>query len=164
MKLGFQSKALTPPGWLNLFKPVIHKRTKLTDERWDQVVDVTQRAAGIAYRSDRELYGKSEHWAFPIWVRKILSNGVILAGDCEDVAMWMRRELGKLGWPRGSLRLAYCRKPEAHIVLVAQTNQGDFSLSKGRVTPWELERWRWVSLEGYPWWNIILPGREVEHG
>jgi predicted transglutaminase-like cysteine proteinase len=130
----------------------------MTAARRRQIEAVVARAAAeIATRSDRELHGRRDHWALPVWVRKILSPGVVLAGDCEDVALWIRRELVALGWPAGALRLCYCRIPEGHVVLIAQTDAGDYALSKGRARPWAEERWIYVSLECWPYWQMILP-------
>jgi len=47
-----------------------------------QVLNIYKRAGhGLFYRSDLELYGQSEYWAFPAEVRE--KNN---AGDCEDMA------------------------------------------------------------------------------
>lgn len=161
--LGPKSRHLTPDGWLGLVKPFTSSRMELTEARLEEMRDVAFRSRLIADRTDQELHGKSDHWSLPVWTRKILSSGIILAGDCEDIALWIRRQLVKRGWPRGSLRLCYCRQPDAHIVLIAQTSEGDYILSKGSAVPLSKERrFLLLSAEAWPSWQMILSRSNAE--
>lgn len=104
------------------------------------------------YRTDLELYGKPELWAF--------ANG---EGDCEDYALSKYRELLRLGFPSDALRLTLCHVgPEDgsdanHAVLAVITDMGRFILDNriGSVLHWQeggFRDYRWVKALGPKGW------------
>jgi predicted transglutaminase-like cysteine proteinase len=74
--------------------------------------------------SDLDLYGKDEHWAYP----------VNAAGDCEDYVLEKRRQLEAAGISLSNLLITVVRKPddEGHAVLTLRTREGDFILDNLR--------------------------------
>src|SRR5882672_6461542 len=70
-------------------------------------------------------------------------------GTCVQYAMEKRRQLITLGWPASALQLAAVttRQGEGHLVLVAETTQGELVLDNLRrdVTPWQVLPYRWIS-------------------
>ena len=73
----------------------------------------------VKYKTDTELYGKSEFWA--------AAEG---AGDCEDYALAKYRELRKAGFRQADFDFATCwvETGEYHAVLIAHTDEGDYVL------------------------------------
>jgi predicted transglutaminase-like cysteine proteinase len=75
----------------------------------------------VKWTSDAELYGKAEHWAYPLD-----------RGDCEDMALLKRRMLAEAGWPIGALLMTVVEDPaehnERHAVLTVRTDRGEFIL------------------------------------
>lgn len=84
----------------------------------------------VAPRSDLEIYGRDEWWAYPV-------NGV---GDCEDYALEKRRRLAEAGVSLSNILLTVVRKPdgEGHAVLTVRTDRGDFILDNlnNDLRPW----------------------------
>jgi len=71
--------------------------------------------------SDRDLYGREEYWAYP-------SRGT---GDCEDIALFKREHLVRLGIPRGAMTIAlvhHRREMFPHAVLMIETTKGTYLL------------------------------------
>ena len=69
----------------------------------------------FTYRSDRELWGREDHWASPA---ELIERG---AGDCEDLAIAKYFTLRRLGFAMPSLRLTYVRdvrSGRSHMVLL----------------------------------------------
>jgi len=69
----------------------------------------------FTYRSDRELWGREDHWASPA---ELIERG---AGDCEDLAIAKYFTLRRLGFAVSSLRLTYVREMRtgrSHMVLL----------------------------------------------
>jgi predicted transglutaminase-like cysteine proteinase len=68
----------------------------------------------VKWTSDAELYGKVEHWAYPLD-----------RGDCEDIVLLRRRLLAEAGWPLGALLITTVEFPSAdngrHAVLTVRT-------------------------------------------
>ncbi|MGB3620578.1 MAG: transglutaminase-like cysteine peptidase [Ketobacter sp.] len=75
----------------------------------------------VAFRSDQEIWGKSDYWATP------LQTMGIQQGDCEDFSIAKYVSLLKLGIPDEQLRLVYVKadiglsKPQAHMVVAYYT-------------------------------------------
>lgn len=70
---------------------------------------------------DMDLYGREEFWAFP-------SHG---AGDCEDIALFKREQLVRLGLPRAAMTIAivhHKREMFPHAVLLVETTAGTYLL------------------------------------
>jgi len=76
--------------------------------------------ANVRYAEDRDLYGKSDHWAD---ASTTLQKG---AGDCEDIAIVKMQLLAAAGVPRSSMYLTIARdlaRNADHAVLIVK--QGD---------------------------------------
>ena len=90
--------------------------------------------------TDQNYYGQREVWTYP-------DKGF---GDCEDFALEKRRELIRQGWPASSLRMALVRQRngEAHAVLVANTDSGDFVLDNlvADVLDWSQTSYKFVKI------------------
>ena len=90
--------------------------------------------------TDQNYYGQREVWTYP-------DKGF---GDCEDFALEKRRELMQQGWPASSLRMALVRQRngEAHAVLVANTDSGDFVLDNlvADVLDWSQTSYKFVKI------------------
>jgi len=75
----------------------------------------------VKWTSDAELYGKTEHWAYPLD-----------RGDCEDIVLLKRRLLANAGWPLGTLLITTVEDPavqnERHAVLTVRTDRGEMIL------------------------------------
>ena len=91
------------------------------------------RAANAAIRpvSDQVQYGVPERWALP----------TARGGDCEDYALFKKRELIGAGISPDRLLLTTVldRQTKSHAVLVLRTEMGDFVLDNvhDRVLPWD---------------------------
>jgi len=90
--------------------------------------------------TDQDYYGQREVWTYP-------DRGF---GDCEDFALEKRRELIRQGWPASALRMALVRQRngEAHAVLVANTDGGDFVLDnlEADVLDWSQTSYKFVKI------------------
>jgi predicted transglutaminase-like cysteine proteinase len=75
----------------------------------------------VKWTSDAELYGKVEHWAYPLD-----------RGDCEDIVLLKRRLLAKAGWPPSALLITTVEDrsadKERHAVLTVRTDRGELIL------------------------------------
>lgn len=75
----------------------------------------------VKWTSDEELYGTSEHWAYPLD-----------RGDCEDIVLLKRRLLAKAGWPLSSLLITTVEgqglDKGRHAVLTVLTDRGELIL------------------------------------
>jgi predicted transglutaminase-like cysteine proteinase len=94
----------------------------LTPEGLQQLFSVNSYANDrVKWTADAELYGKAEHWAYPLD-----------RGDCEDIVLLKRRLLAKAGWPVGALLITTVedRKGggERHAVLTVRTDRGELIL------------------------------------
>lgn len=78
----------------------------------------------ITYKSDDEIYGQVEKWAYPKQeVKK-------LVGDCEDISIYKRKLLLEAGIPNSVIMLVVCLTPnnEGHCVLCVATDKKDYIL------------------------------------
>jgi predicted transglutaminase-like cysteine proteinase len=75
----------------------------------------------VRWTSDAELYGKTEHWAYPLD-----------RGDCEDIVLLKRRLLANAGWPLGTLLITTVEDPNTkdgrHAVLTVRSDRGELIL------------------------------------
>ena len=113
---------------------------KLTDELMSQLEQVNSEInSGTAYRTDMDLYGRSEFWE--------TAHG---EGDCEDYAIAKRKRLRALGWPSSALRLATCKDETGggHAVLTVDTDRGTLVLDNRFPN---IERWEDLTVHGYNW-------------
>ncbi|MEH6719393.1 MAG: transglutaminase-like cysteine peptidase [Aurantimonas endophytica] len=111
---------------------------KLDHELILAVAEINTRInARIEPRSDQDLYGTEERWAYPVD-----------AGDCEDFALLKRRALHEIGIDLANLLLTVVRKRngEGHAVLTLHTDRGDFILDNlnWRVVAWTDAPYRFV--------------------
>lgn len=84
----------------------------------DQVTAVNRYANKWRYRTDQQVYGRSDYWASPL---QFIAN----SGDCEDYAIMKYVSLRLLGVPDDRLRLAVVQdelRGLAHAVLVVYKN------------------------------------------
>lgn len=127
--LGNVTKA--PSGWLQFCaekpeecRPIAdapHDVT-LTPELLQQLFTINAYVNNrVKWTSDAELYGKAEHWAYPLD-----------RGDCEDIVLLKRRLLAKSGWPMNALLITTVEDPaavkERHAVLTIRTDRGELIL------------------------------------
>ncbi|WP_026060038.1 transglutaminase-like cysteine peptidase [Pseudaminobacter salicylatoxidans] len=97
------------------------KPIELTRKLWAAMIDVNAAVnTEVAPRTDMEIYGQEEYWAYP-------DNN---EGDCEDYVLEKRRRLMALGVPAGDLLITVVRQPngDGHAVLTVRTGSGEFIL------------------------------------
>ena len=128
-KLGAITKA--PNGWLQFCGENPDECRPITEEPRDVILtpDLLQQLFAInsfvndrvKWTSDTELYGKTEHWAYPLD-----------RGDCEDFVLLKRRLLARAGWPIGALLITTVEDRRAeigrHAVLTVLTDRGELIL------------------------------------
>lgn len=103
----------------------------LTRDLWKKIVNINSAInMVIEPRSDLEIYGREEVWAYPD-----------IAGDCEDYVLLKRQMLMKEGISPSALLITVVRKPdgEGHAVLTVRTDRGDFVLDNlnSQVRVWD---------------------------
>lgn len=113
----------------------------LTEATWRELGAVNDRFnTQVQPRTDADFYSRREYWTYP--------DGF---GDCEDYALAKRRALIELGWPATTLRLALVRQSngDAHAVLVALTDLGDFVLDnlEPQVLGWDQTSYHFVKMQ-----------------
>ena len=73
------------------------------------------------------------------------------AGECHDYAVTKRHELIARGWPARNLLLAevVVASGEHHLVLVVQTNEGDFVADNlnANIRNWTKSPYQWVRVQ-----------------
>lgn len=86
-------------------------------------------------------------------------------GDCEDFALAYRRELLRLGVPRGALRLVVADTEHGarHVVLSVET-YGDaqiLDVRQARPVSWRALDYTWIGVEDshLPLWRLLKPSR-----
>ena len=123
--------AKAPSGWLRFCAENPRECRPSGEGQRDVTLtpDLLQQLFSInAYANDRvkwtpdiELYGKGEHWAYPLD-----------RGDCEDVVLLKRRLLAGAGWPISALLIATVEDHPAgvghHAVLTIRTDRGELIL------------------------------------
>jgi predicted transglutaminase-like cysteine proteinase len=127
--LGAVTKA--PSGWLQFCsenpaecRPAAQdpRDVVLTPDLLQQLFSINSYANDrVKWTSDAELYGKTEHWAYPLD-----------RGDCEDIVLLKRRLLANAGWPLGALLITTVEDPSdkngRHAVLTVRTDRGELIL------------------------------------
>ncbi len=99
-------------------------RVEVTAELVTQLVHINWMAnKSITPTLDHEKYpgmGITEKWEYPDDWR----------GDCEDYALYKKRELERMGWPSSALLLTvvYDERNEGHTILTVRTTMGDLIL------------------------------------
>lgn len=87
-------------------------------DRLSQVRTLNSFANRIPYRSDQEVWGRSDYWASPLeFLRR--------AGDCEDYAILKYYSLRQLGVPASDMRMVVVQdtvRNLAHAVLVVMVD------------------------------------------
>ncbi|MBB4095011.1 putative transglutaminase-like cysteine proteinase [Ochrobactrum pecoris] len=89
--------------------------------------------------SDQDNYGKRDHWTMPV-------NG---KGDCEDYVLMKRAQLMARGISPSQLLITMVQGSEAHVVLTARTDHGDYILDNLRdeVLPVEKTSYRYIKMQ-----------------
>jgi predicted transglutaminase-like cysteine proteinase len=89
--------------------------------------------------SDQDNYGKRDYWTIPV-------NG---KGDCEDYVLMKRAQLMARGMSASQLLITMVQGSEAHIVLTARTDHGDYILDNLRddVLPVEKTSYRYIKMQ-----------------
>jgi len=129
---------------------------KLTPERMKLLQSVNASVnAAIKPVSDQDNYGKRDYWTIP-------KNG---KGDCEDYVLMKRAKLMARGISPSQLLITMVQGSEAHIVLTARTDQGDYILDNMRkeVLPVEKTSYHYIKMQSPSnagqWVSIV--GRSV---
>jgi predicted transglutaminase-like cysteine proteinase len=119
-----------PTGWVNFCAELPQeckagnltaREIVLSQRAWNDLARINAEVnASIRPKTDLEHYGTLEKWTYP-------SDGY---GDCEDYVLLKRRMLMEAGWPREALLITvvYRDSFEAHAVLLAKTDRGEFIL------------------------------------
>lgn len=75
----------------------------------------------VKWTSDQELYGKREHWVYPLD-----------RGDCEDIVLLKRKLLARAGLPLSTLLITTAEErnddKSRHAVLTVSTDRGELIL------------------------------------
>lgn len=116
--------------------------------------------AAILPKTDRDVYGSDEVWAYPR-----------VAGDCEDYVLLKRRILMNKGISPANLLITVVRKPdgEGHAVLSVRTKQGDYVLDNlnDEVLAWNATGYRFLkrqSSEHTGHWVTIEAPKDIVVG
>ncbi|WP_425523489.1 transglutaminase-like cysteine peptidase [Jiella flava] len=131
---------------------------KLTPANWKRIVAVNSAVnTNILPRTDQEVYGVPEYWAYPT-----------TEGDCEDFALLKQYMLEREGIPRSALLITVVRQKngDGHAVLTLRTDQGDFILDnlENRILPWEETDYTYLKRQSEAnagKWVGINDGREL---
>ncbi|MBB3998317.1 transglutaminase-like cysteine peptidase [Aureimonas pseudogalii] len=110
----------------------------MTDRLWAMIIEINAAVnAGITPKTDDEIYGVPEYWAYPTTV-----------GDCEDFALLKQFMLEREGLPRSALLLTVVRQPngDGHAVLTVSTDRGDIILDNldRRALDWSQTPYRYL--------------------
>lgn len=116
--------------------------------------------AAILPKTDRDVYGSDEVWAYPR-----------VAGDCEDYVLLKRRILMNKGISPANLLITVVRKPdgEGHAILSVRTKQGDYVLDNlnDEVLAWNATGYRFLkrqSSEHTGHWVTIEAPKDIVVG
>ncbi|MEC5410714.1 transglutaminase-like cysteine peptidase [Aurantimonas sp. C2-5-R2] len=108
--------------------------------------------ARIKARSDLDIYGVEERWAYPA-----------VEGDCEDFVLLKRRVLSQKGIDLANLLITVVLRPdgEGHAVLTLRTTQGDFILDnlEWRILAWADTPYKYLKRQ-----SSADPGRWIDIG
>ncbi len=131
---------------------------RMSDKTWATIVEINATVNdGIVARTDQEIYGVPERWAYPT-----------TEGDCEDFALLKQYMLEREGFPRSALLLTVVRQPngEGHAVLTVRTDRGDVVLDNldQRVLDWTVTPYQYLkrqSEQDSSKWVSIDDGRDM---
>jgi len=106
--------------------------------------------------SDLQQYRIMERWALPT------KRG----GDCEDYALYKKRELIRAGFPPEQLLIAAVldRKRQSHAVLVVRTGSQDLVLDNltDRIVPWHKTGYTFLRMQDprqpHRWGSVLAGG------
>ncbi len=130
----------------------------ISDRTWQSIVEVNNTVnENIIPRTDMEIYGVQERWAYPS-----------IEGDCEDFVLLKQYMLEKEGFPRSALLITVVRQPngEGHAVLTVRTDRGDIVLDNldKRALDWTLTPYQYLkrqSEQNSAKWVAIEDGRDM---
>lgn len=131
---------------------------QMTERSWASIIEVNNTVnEGIIPRTDMEIYGVPELWAYPS-----------IEGDCEDFVLLKQYMLEREGFPRSALLITVVRQPngEGHAVLTVRTDRGDIVLDNldKRALDWTLTPYRYLkrqSEQNSAKWVAIEDGRDM---
>ena len=118
-------------------------RTILVDDALMQTVRAVNSRANRSIRpiSDFNQYRVMERWSLP----------TARGGDCEDYALYKKRELIRAGIPAEQLLIAVVldRKRQPHAVLILRTGTQDLVLDNmnSRILPWQKTGYTFLRLQ-----------------
>lgn len=118
-------------------------RTILVDDALMQTVRTVNSRANRSIRpiSDFNQYRIMERWSLP----------TARGGDCEDYALYKKRELIRVGIPAEQLLIAVVldRKRQPHAVLILRTGTQDLVLDNmnSRILPWQKTGYTFLRLQ-----------------
>lgn len=161
------SETLPPIGYVNFCR--MHRtecapvrrfagRVALTETRATELVHVNRMVnEAVAPKTDLELYGETERWAYPAG-----------SGDCEDYVLLKRKILLQRGWPSSALLITVVRDEnnEGHAVLTVRTDQGDLVLDNKQkaIMPWRETPYSFVKRQSTRnpliWISLVPPHQE----
>lgn len=121
-------KVPTPPQWADLIQRHSWLIEKTTDSSgWllsnEEIFFIDQGLRQcFCYVPDRP--GKDK-WGNGVWKDKVMSEGQVLTGDCDDFAVAVLSRLKAAGVSIRSMHLVICEDPEGHSHMVAALQQDD---------------------------------------
>ena len=118
------------------YEPVV---VRLDEARWNELIAINAEVnRRIHPMTDADLFGKEEHWSYPI-------NGY---GDCEEYVLEKQRVLIAAGWPKSALLITVAKDTQnsGHAVLTVRTDHGDMILDNQieAVLPWYSTPYRYI--------------------
>lgn len=137
VQIPIRNAVVPPPGASSICQAYDWACAKSGQQRLlgDQSIKLIRRINADANRtirpvSDMQQYRLEERWALP----------TARGGDCEDYALYKKRELVKAGVPPEQLLIAAVldRKRQFHAVLIVRTGTEDLVLDNltNRIVPW----------------------------
>ena len=103
-----------------------------------------------------------DHWDYP-------TDG---KGDCKIYALWKRKLLIDIGFPRQALLMTIVRDLEGngHTILTVKTDHGDFVLDNmvGEIRPWDATGYTYIKRQSQAdpnvWVSIMRPSSQAVAG
>ncbi len=157
----------TPPQWINLVErePWLIDETINPDARLSSDEEINQVFNGLkgCFRYEADDPGK-DCWGMGVWQRKIMSDGEVFAGDCDDFAFAVLEDLKDLGAPINSLHMVMCTDPNGRGHMVAALIQDEktwiFCNQQNRVARASdpiFKNYVWNKMnQGNKWFLIVL--------
>jgi predicted transglutaminase-like cysteine proteinase len=110
-------------------RSTVRAQQPFTETRWRELATTNEFVnEAIEPVHDAAQFGVTERWTTPLTEAE--DAYARPRGDCEDYALEKRSRLLSLGWAPETVTLAIARLPTGalHLVLIAQTDRGDFVL------------------------------------